>query len=63
MENKHIKKILENTRESEIILTFILALVISMLIGLCAYAANTTEAFNALQEQIIHLQDDINDIE
>ena len=63
MENKRIKKILANTRESEIILLFILVIVVSMLIGMCAYAQKTTEAFNALQEQIIHLQEGINDIE
>lgn len=62
MEKKRIKKILVNTRESEFILSLILVIVASMLIGMCAYAQKTTAEFNALQQQIIHLQEGINKI-
>ena len=63
MENKRTKKILVNTRESEFILSLILVIVVSMLIGLCAYAQKTTAEFRALQQQIMSIQNDVNKIE
>lgn len=63
MEKYRIKKILEAARKSEFILMLILALVISMFIGLCAHATNMKKELNLLHKQMINLQQDIYDIE
>lgn len=62
MENRRIKKILEATRKSEFILMLILALVISMFIGLCAHATNMKKELNLLHKQMINVQQEVYDI-
>lgn len=63
LEQRRIKKMLSMMREQSLFLALLLVMFFTLFIGFCAYATNATKEINALHQQLISIQNDVNKIE